>query len=179
MKKTKRNFLGSGLFLLGLTLCGFGTVQYAWGSGPNALSLQSEKHHIVQFESKAPAMATDPLDITTPLEVAGLGPQPEPPDSPASFNDSSDLAKVSPQPEPPTKMSKFQNPAHKVMFNPQPEPPADPKAGTPMPIPPSSPLKADNPAEAGGINLQPEPPVDGYFMNLYKGEASQAGEAVK
>ncbi|MFC1884287.1 hypothetical protein ACFL2O_05925 [Thermodesulfobacteriota bacterium] len=176
MKKTKKIFLGLGLFLLGLTFCGLSTGQYAWGSGPNSLSLQSETHKVIQFENKAPAMATVPLDITTPLEVSGLGPQPEPPDSPADFDNPSDLAKVSPQPEPPSKQSKFQNPANTRMFNPQPEPPAKPTAGTPMPIPPSSSLKVETSVEVMGFNPQPEPPGKGYFMNLYKGEVSQNSE---
>lgn len=179
MKNTKRIFLGLGLFILGVTFCGFGTLKYAWGSDPNSLSLKSETHQVMQFEKKAPAMETVPLDIATPLEVSGLGPQPEPPDSPAHFNNPSDLAKLSTQPETPTETSKFQNPASKYMFNPQPEPPAYAKAGTPMPIPPSSPLKVENPVEVMGFNPQPEPPGKGYLMDLYEGEASQPGEAVR
>ena len=166
----KTSYFYMAAMIMWFFVAGTNTVPCAMGSDLGALSLQVETRQHLNIENKTPAAETMPLDIASPLEVAGLGPQPEPPDCPEFFKNQSEIAGISPQPEPPTLPLVYDNPLNKRLINPQPEPPGDPEAGTPMPIPPSSTLKINNPSEVAGINPQPEPPGEGYLMNLYKGE---------
>jgi hypothetical protein len=155
MKTSKRLFIAA--LLLGIILSWTGFSKKAFANGPNCLEMKIESIKPLKMQKQDPVPETMPLDIQSPLEVAGLGPQPEPLDSPSL-------------------QSLKTNPLRKRLIKPQPEPPNDSRAGTPMPIPPSSPALVSNSSNKGSVNPQPEPSCEGYFMSLYKGEASNYGK---
>ncbi|MFC1883861.1 hypothetical protein ACFL2O_03725 [Thermodesulfobacteriota bacterium] len=154
--KISNSLLVTGL-ILGIGLLWPDFSQKTFANGPKSLELKIEPMKSIKIEKQTPLPETMPLDIKSPLEFSGLGPQPEPPDLPISKKG-------------------LMNAGEPRLINPRPEPPGDPRAGTPMPIPPSSPALASNPSNNGSVNPQHEPSSEGYFMSLYKGEASQYQE---
>jgi hypothetical protein len=88
------------------------------------LSVNSQKMAKIS-KPRAPTRAPtfERLAVPDRLELAGLSPQPEPPDLPSAVANPTGMAKATPLPDPPTTPVIVKNPATLGGINPQPEPP--------------------------------------------------------
>ena len=100
MKTSK--FISIGALILAVAFLSASNVKEANAFGPNMLELQMKQPDIPKTDKHIEIVETSALDIDLATEIAGLGPQPEPPDYPVSIRNPEDIAGISPQPEPPT-----------------------------------------------------------------------------
>ena len=119
MRNTRNFFKAMGFVLAAVLLF---TINANAGDKGQKTQLILKTHKVTKFsQPRAPTLVRH--IVPNREQIAGLGPQPEPPDLPLAVANPSQVAGISPQPEPPTLPVTSMNPSKLGDINPQPEPP--------------------------------------------------------